>query len=111
MIIADLELEDKAGRSKFFQKIFLIDDTKFKVILKRLFLKIRKTDMSFDEKILTWKFHTTIKALPTIEQVQILNLKTFLIVVLDVCNKTFIVHMAIKKRDKMPIYSEKQAQI
>ena len=52
MIIADLEMENKASRSKFFQKIFLVADTKFEAVLEILFLKISNADVSFDEKTL-----------------------------------------------------------
>ena len=67
--------------------------------------------MSFGEKILTWKTYTTNKALPTIKQVQIIDKKDIIIAALDANSKTFIVHIAIQKYEKMPMYSEKQAQI
>ena len=88
-------MEDKAGRSGFFQKIFLVADIKFKIILGMLFLKISNTDVLFGKKTLIWKFYTTSKVLPTIEQVQIIDKKDFVIVTLNVNSKTFIVYMAI----------------
>ena len=39
MVIADFQVEDKGGRSRFFQEIFLVADTKFEVILGMLFWK------------------------------------------------------------------------
>ena len=33
MMIADFQVENKGGKPKFFQKIFLVTDTKFEVIL------------------------------------------------------------------------------
>ena len=48
--IADLEVEDKAGRFKFFQETFLVADTKFETVLKMLFLKISIADVLFNEK-------------------------------------------------------------
>ena len=53
MVIADFQVEDKASRPWFFQETFLVADTKFKVILGMLFLKISNADMSFGEKTLT----------------------------------------------------------
>ena len=53
MVIADLEVEDKAGRSRFFQETFLVADTKFEVILGMLFLKISNADISFGKGMLT----------------------------------------------------------
>ena len=41
-----------------------------------------------------WKSYTTIKALPTTEQVQLVNPKKFVIAALD-AGETFVVHVAI----------------
>ena len=60
-------MEDKGGRPRFFQKTFLVADTKFEVILGMPFLKLSNADVSFGEETLTWKFFTTKKALPTTE--------------------------------------------
>ena len=53
MVIADLQVDDKANRPRFFQKTFLVADTKFEVILGMLFLKISNADKLFDKKTLT----------------------------------------------------------
>ena len=50
--IADLQMEDKVGRPRFFQKTFLMANTKFEIILKMLFLKLSNTNVLFGEKIL-----------------------------------------------------------
>ena len=53
MVIADLEIENKASRFKFFQETFLIADTKFEAVLGMLFLNISNADVLFGEEILT----------------------------------------------------------
>ena len=53
MVIADFQVENKGGRSRFFQKTFLVANTKFEVILGMPFLKLSNADMSFGERILT----------------------------------------------------------
>ena len=53
MVIADFQIEDKASRPRFFQKTFLVVNTKFEMILERPFLKISNADVSFGEKTLT----------------------------------------------------------
>ena len=111
MVIANLEVEDKVGRPKFFQKIFLIADIKFKAILGMLFLKISNADVSFDKKTFMWKFYTTNEALPTTEQVQIVDPKEFVIAALDVDIEIFVVHMVIQEQEEIPMHSKKQAQI
>ena len=111
MVIANFQVKDKGGRPRFFQETFLVANTKFEVILGMPFLKISNANVLFGEKTLTWKSYTTNKALPTTEQVQIINKKDFVIAALDTNSKTFVVHVAIREREKMPIHFEKQAQI
>ena len=60
-----------------------------------LFLKISNADISFDEKTLMWKTYTTNKALLTTKQVQIIDKKNFVIVVLDANSKTFVMQVTI----------------
>lgn len=63
MVIADFQIDIKVNRLRFSQKIFLVANTKFVVILKMFFLKISNPDVSFYKKTLMWKFYTPIKAL------------------------------------------------
>ena len=53
MVIADLQIENKGNRPRFFQETFLIANTKFEVILGMLFLKISNVDIAFDKRTLT----------------------------------------------------------
>ena len=53
MMIANFQVEDKIGKFRFFQKIFLVANTKFEVILMMLFLKINNADISFGERTFT----------------------------------------------------------
>ena len=53
MVIANFHLENKGGRPRFFQEIFLVTNTKFGVILGMLFLKLSNVDMLFRERTLT----------------------------------------------------------
>ena len=47
MVIADFQVEDQGGRPRFFQEIFLVVDTKFKMVLGMPFLKISNADIAF----------------------------------------------------------------
>ena len=111
MVIADFRVEDKSGRPRFFQETFLVADTKFEVILGMLFLKISNVNKAFGEGTLMWKSYTTNKALPTTERVQLVNPKEFVIAALDADSETFVVHVAIREREEMPVYFERQTQI
>ena len=108
MVIADFQMQNKASKPRFFQETFLVANTKFKVILGMLFLKISNADMLIGEKTLTQKSYTTNKALPTTKQVQIVDPKEFVIVVLDIDSKMFMMYMAIQEREEMPMHYKKQ---
>ena len=64
--------------------------------------------MSFGKKTLKQKSYITNKALLTIKQVQIIDLKKVFIMTLDVDSKTFIVYIAIRKQEKISIYLIRQ---
>ena len=73
MVIINFQVENKVGKPRFFQETFLVTNTKFKVILKKLFLKTSNTDILFGKKMFILKFYIINKTLPTIKQVQIIN--------------------------------------
>ena len=52
-------------------------------------------NMSFGKKTPTWKTYTTSKPLFISKQVQIVNLKEFVIIILDKNRKIFGIYMAI----------------
>lgn len=53
MVIANLQIENKIGRPRFFWETFLMANIKFEVILEKFFLKMSNADVLFDEKTLT----------------------------------------------------------
>ena len=109
MVIADFQVEDKGGRPRFFQETFLIADTKFEVVLRMFFLKISNADIAFGERTFTWKSYTINEALSTTKRVQLVDPKEFIIAALDVDSETFVMHIAIQERERMPVHAEKQA--
>ena len=111
MVIADFQVENKGGKPRFFQETFLIVNTKFEVILGMPFLKISNVKVAFGEGTLMWKSYTTNKALPTAKQVQLVDLKEFVMAALDVDCKTFVIHVAIRKREEMAMNPNRKAQI
>ena len=107
MVIADFQMEDNGGRPRFFQKTFLVVNTKFEVILGMLFLKISNANVAFGKKTLTWKFYTTNKVLLTTKQVKLVNPKEFGVAALDAASETLMVHVAIREQEEMPVHSKK----
>ena len=109
IVIANFQIENKVGRPRFFKKIFLVADTQFKMILKIFFLKINNANISFDKKILMWRFYIINKTLPITKQIQLIDLKKFIIIALNTYIKTFIIYIAIKKKKRYQFILEKQA--
>ena len=60
-----------------------------------LFLKLSNADILFSEKILIYKIYTTNKVLSITKQVLIINKKIFIIVVININSKIFVIYMAI----------------
>ena len=81
------------------------------MVLRILFLKISNVNKAFSKGMLTWRSYTTNKALSTTEQIQLVNPKEFVIAALDADNETFVVHVAVRKREKMAMDAARKAQI
>ena len=50
MVIASFQVEDKLGRARFFQKLFLLAEISIGVVLRMLFLTLSNADIQFAEK-------------------------------------------------------------
>lgn len=59
-----------------------------------LFLTLSKVEVDFAKRELIWKGYTTIKALPIMKRVQIIDLKEFTKAALDSEQKTFVVYVS-----------------
>ena len=81
------------------------------MILGMPFLKISNADIAFGEETLTWKSYITNKALPTTKRVQLVNPKEFVIRVLDIDGKTFVVHVAIWEQEEIAMDLGRKAQV
>ena len=53
IVIADFQIENMASKPRFFEKTFLVADTKFEVILWIPFLKISNANVLFGKRTLT----------------------------------------------------------
>ena len=67
--------------------------------------------MAFGKEILSWKLYTINKALSTVKQVQLVNPKEFVIVMLEADSKTFVMHVAIREREEIAMDPDRKAQI
>ena len=50
MVLAIFQLEDKQGRTRFFQETFLVADTAMEIVLGIPFLTLNKVEINFAER-------------------------------------------------------------
>lgn len=53
MILASLQVENKLGQARFFQKTFLLANISLEILLSMLFLTFNNTNIQFAKKKLT----------------------------------------------------------
>lgn len=94
MVLANFQFDNKLGRSRFFQKTFLVANTSVKVVLVMAFLTFNNENVVFKERGLTWRSYTPTEALPTSKRLQMINWKEFAIAALDQDKEVFVMHMA-----------------
>ena len=69
MVILGYQVQDKLGRTRFFQETFLVANTSMEVVLKILFFNFSNADIGFLDRELTWRTYSIAKALPTTKRV------------------------------------------
>ena len=110
MVLANFQVKDKLGRTRFFQETFLLADISAEVVLGMPFLTLSNADVQFVEKELTWRSYTTAEALSTTKRVELINKKEFAKAALDKKSETFVVHVA--SLNLTPgIHPDREAQI
>lgn len=83
----------------------------FEVIVRMFFLKINNANVAFGKKTHMWKFYTTNKVFFTTAWVQIIDKTDFVIMALDIDNKTFVVYVTIWEQEKIAMNPIKKAKI
>ena len=109
MVLASFQVEDKLGRTRYFQETFLLADISMEVVLGMPFLTLSNADIQFAEKELTWRSYTAVEALPTTKRVEIIDKKKFARAALDEHVEVFVVHVTFLST--MAIHPAREAQI
>lgn len=110
MVITSFQDQDKLGRARFFQEIFLVTNNSMKAVFWILFLTFSKVDVDFVDRKLSWKTYTAAYALSMTKRVQIINRKKFVKVALDSSKEVFVVYVAFITSE-MAIHVARQVQI
>ena len=110
MVLATFQVEDKHGRTRFFQETFLVADTAMEVVLGMPFLALSKVEINFAERELTWKTYSLDETLPTTKRVQMIDRREFAAAALAPDKEAFVVHVAYLGA-KMSIYPARKAQM
>lgn len=86
-------MDDKAKRSRFFEKTSLLANISKDVILRMFFLILTNVKINFIDRKLNLRLYTTIKALLTTNHIELVGKKEFVVATLNLNNETFIVHI------------------
>lgn len=69
MVLATFQLEEKEGKMRFFQEIFLVANTAIEIVLEILFLTFNKMKINFANQELNLKIYILDEGLPTTKRV------------------------------------------
>ena len=94
MVLVTFSVEDKHGRTCWFEETFLIADVIHDVVLGMPFLKLADPNIRFAKGTLSWRSYTAETALPTEQRLELVNPKTFAQDALDEKASCFVVHVA-----------------
>ena len=94
IIISVFQVEDKLGKTRFLQELFLLANTSIKVILRISFLIVSNVDIQFAEKKLTWRSYIAVKTLATTKRVEPIDKTNFAKIALNEESEPFVVHVA-----------------
>ena len=112
MVIATLQVQDKLGRSCFFQETLLLDGTSMEVVLGTFFLIFSNVEVEFSGKKLIWRLYTSAKALPTTRRVELIDKKEIAKTALEENIDAFVAHVtSLSLRSKISIHLTREAQI
>ena len=111
MVLASFQVEDKLGRTRYFQETFLLADISVEVVLGMPFLTLSNADIQFAKKELTWRSYTAAEALPTTKRVEIIEKKEFARAALDENVEAFVVNVTSFSLNSMSIHPTRKAQI
>lgn len=113
MTTAGFLVEDKRGRTRFFEKTFLLADISMEVILGMPFFSFSHVDIDFKTATeeLTWRTYTTTEAIPTARQVELIDKYEFVKVALDENLETFVVYIVAVEVSGMTIHPSRAKQV
>lgn len=65
------------------------------MVLEIFFLSFSNTDFQFNVRELIWRSYIVVEALPTTNQVKLIDKREFVKVTLDENSETFVIHISI----------------
>ena len=104
IVLASFLIKDKLKRARFLEKTFLLANLSIKMVLSMLFLTFSNRNIQFAKKELIYRFYTTVKAVPTIKQVKIIDKEKFIKVAINEYVEAFVVHVTFFSLNLMLIY-------
>lgn len=93
MVIAFFLIENKDGKSCFFEETFLLTDINMDVAFTIFFFTLSNVKVNFTDLELRWKLYTIAEVFLTKRQMELVKKKEFAIANLDQKNEIFVVYV------------------
>lgn len=93
MVMTGFLLHNSLRKVQFFEETFMLVDINTKVVLEMLFFILSNVDFQFNIGKLTWRSYTTVKALPTISQIKLIDKRELPKAMLDQSLSTFVIQI------------------
>lgn len=90
IVIALFKVDNKNGKSDFFEEIFWLADISMDIVFKIFFLTLSNLEVKFNNRPLCWRQYTTAKPFFITGQVELVENKRFVAAVLDSKNEIFV---------------------
>lgn len=97
IVLASFQIKNKLGRTRFFQKSFLVTENNMAMILNMVFLTVNNADVLFVKQELIQKSYIPAKILSIIKRIKIIDKKEFAEVALDKNFKVVVVYVATQE--------------
>ena len=104
IVSAEFLLPDSLERVRFFEETFLLADTNMKLVLGMYFLSFSNADFLFSTREFDWRSYTTAEALPTTQQMELIDKHKFARIALDKNSETFVMHVAALNNLELAIH-------
>lgn len=111
IVIASFLMKNKDRKSRFFDKTFLLVDISMDVTFEIFFFILSNVDVNFTDQKLISRLYIIAKLICIIQRLELAGKKEFVVAILDLEDKIFVIHFAPHVNSNSDIHPSHQAWI